>query len=188
MSTSTRSPSRSTSAARRSRAAGSVTSQATTSARTPCFDDSSPASERSFSSLRATRVTPWPRPASSRANASPIPEDAPVISAVNPSSGVGSAMARHARDMPDYTKLNLRQDVEDMAPQFGYGSNMEAHFARKALGLANSGVSYFKVAPGFRVPFGHTHDQQEEVYVVLSGGGRVRAGDDIVELAELDAI
>jgi quercetin dioxygenase-like cupin family protein len=49
-------------------------------------------------------------------------------------------------------------------------------------------VSYFKLAPGFRVPFGHAHEEQEEVYVVLSGSARVKAGDDVVELAELDAI
>ena len=90
--------------------------------------------------------------------------------------------------MADYTKLNLRQDVEDMAPRFGYAPNVEARFARKTLGLANSGVSYFKIAPGFRMPFGHKHGEQEEVYLVLSGSARVKAGDDIVELAELDAI
>jgi quercetin dioxygenase-like cupin family protein len=90
--------------------------------------------------------------------------------------------------MADYTKLNLKQDVEDMAPKFGYAPDMEARYARKPLGLANSGVSYFRIAPGFRVPFGHKHGEQEEVYVVLSGSMRVKAGDDVVELAELDAI
>jgi len=90
--------------------------------------------------------------------------------------------------MADYTKLNLKQDVEDMAPKFGYAPDMEARYARKPLGLANSGVSYFRLAPGFRVPFGHQHGEQEEVYVVLSGSLRVKAGDDVVELAELDAI
>ena len=90
--------------------------------------------------------------------------------------------------MADYTKQNLRDEVEDMGPQFGYGGDMQARFGRKPLGLANSGVSYFKLAPGFRVPFGHTHAEQEEVYVVLSGSARVKAGDEIVELAELDAI
>ena len=90
--------------------------------------------------------------------------------------------------MADYTKLNLRYDVEDMAPKFGMAPDIEAHYARKPLGLANSGASYFKLAPDFRLPFGHTHAEQEEVYVVISGSARVKAGDDIVELAELDAI
>ena len=90
--------------------------------------------------------------------------------------------------MADYTKLNLRSDVEDMAPQYGMAPNVEARYARKPLGLANSGASYFKLAPDFRLPFGHKHGQQEELYVVLSGSARIKAGDDIVELAELDAI
>jgi quercetin dioxygenase-like cupin family protein len=90
--------------------------------------------------------------------------------------------------MADYTKLNLRDDVEDVAPRFGYAPDLEARYARKPLGLANSGASYFRIAPGFRVPFGHQHGEQEELYVVLSGSARVKAGDDIVELGALDAI
>ena len=90
--------------------------------------------------------------------------------------------------MADYTKLNLRSDVEDMAPQYGMAPDIEARYARKPLGLANSGASYFKLAPDFRLPFGHKHGEQEEVYVVISGSARVKAGDDIVELAQYDAI
>ena len=87
--------------------------------------------------------------------------------------------------MADYTKLNLRDDVEDMAPKFGYAPDLEARYARKPLGLANSGASYFRIAPDFRLPFGHKHGEQEELYVVLSGSVRIKAGDDIVELGEL---
>ena len=90
--------------------------------------------------------------------------------------------------MADYTKLNLKQDVEDMAVKFGFAPNMEARYARKPLGLENSGVSYFRLAPDFRQPFGHTHAEQEEIYVVISGSARLKAGDDIVELAQYDAI
>ena len=78
--------------------------------------------------------------------------------------------------MADYTKLNLRQDVEDMAPRFGYAPNVEARFARKTLGLANSGVSYFKIAPGFRMPFGHRHARH--------GGRPGRCGDRRLRGAE----
>jgi uncharacterized RmlC-like cupin family protein len=90
--------------------------------------------------------------------------------------------------MADYTKLNLKHDVEDMAPQFGYAPNIEARYARKPLGLEKSGVSYFRIAPDFRVPFGHKHGEQEEVYLVISGSARIKAGDDIVELAQFDAL
>ena len=90
--------------------------------------------------------------------------------------------------MADYTKLNLKQDVEDMAVKFGMAPNIESRYARKPLGLKNSGVSYFRLAPDFRLPFGHTHAEQEEVYIVISGSARIKAGDDIVELAQFDAI
>ena len=90
--------------------------------------------------------------------------------------------------MADYTKLNLRSDVDDMAPKFGMGSDIEARYARTPLGLENSGASYFKLAPDYRLPFGHTHAEQEELYVVISGSARFKAGDDIVELAQFDAI
>jgi uncharacterized cupin superfamily protein len=90
--------------------------------------------------------------------------------------------------MPDDTRVNLTQDVEDMAPRFGYAPDMESRFARKALGLEKSGLSHFRLAPGFRVPFGHSHAEQEEVYVVLSGGVRMKLDDEIVELARWDAL
>jgi uncharacterized cupin superfamily protein len=88
----------------------------------------------------------------------------------------------------DYTVLNLTSDVEDAGERFGYAPNMEARFARKALGLEQSGLSYFKLAPDFRVPFGHRHSEQEEIYLVLSGTARVRVDDDTVELRPMDAI
>jgi mannose-6-phosphate isomerase-like protein (cupin superfamily) len=90
--------------------------------------------------------------------------------------------------MADYTVLNLKNDVEDMAPRFGYAPDMESHFARIPLGLRNSGVSYFKIAPDFRAPFGHRHGEQEELYLVIRGSARLKLGEDIVELGELDAV
>ena len=41
--------------------------------------------------------------------------------------------------MADYTLLNLRNDVEDMAPKFQMGEGIEAHFARTPLELEKSG-------------------------------------------------
>jgi mannose-6-phosphate isomerase-like protein (cupin superfamily) len=88
--------------------------------------------------------------------------------------------------MADYTKLNLRE-VENMAPKFGY-SGMEARFAREPLGLKNSGMSLFRAEPGFRIPFGHRHNQQEEIYVIVAGSARVKLEDEIVELGTWDAL
>jgi mannose-6-phosphate isomerase-like protein (cupin superfamily) len=49
-------------------------------------------------------------------------------------------------------------------------------------------VSYFRIAPGFRTPFGHRHAEQEEVYVVVGGSGRIKVEDDVVELSAWDAV
>jgi mannose-6-phosphate isomerase-like protein (cupin superfamily) len=88
----------------------------------------------------------------------------------------------------DYTTANLKSDVEDQGPNFGFAPNMEARFAGKALALEQSGAAYEKLAPGFRIPFGHTHSKQEELYVVVAGGGRMKIGDDIIDLKPFDAV
>jgi uncharacterized cupin superfamily protein len=87
-----------------------------------------------------------------------------------------------------YVKKNLERDVENQAPAFGMPEELDARFARSALGGESLGLSLMKLAPGFRVPFGHKHEGQEEVYVVLRGSARVKVEDEIVELAERDAI
>jgi mannose-6-phosphate isomerase-like protein (cupin superfamily) len=86
-----------------------------------------------------------------------------------------------------YTVVNLKQ-VEDMAPKFGLSPGLESRFARVPLELEKSGISYFRVAPDFRAPFGHTHSEQEEIYLVVSGSASVRLDDDVVELNEWDAV
>jgi quercetin dioxygenase-like cupin family protein len=89
--------------------------------------------------------------------------------------------------MSGYTVVNL-MEVEDQAPKFGYAPHLESRFARRALGLERSGISHFKLAPGFRIPFGHHHTDQEEVYVVVAGSARIKLGDEIVELGTWDAV
>ena len=90
--------------------------------------------------------------------------------------------------MPDYTHLNLKRDVEDLAPKHGLAPNIESRFARRALGLEQSGLSYYRMAPDFRLPFGHRHGEQEEVYVVLSGSARFKVEDETVEMEALDVL
>ena len=89
--------------------------------------------------------------------------------------------------MAGYTVVNLKE-VEDQAPRFGFAPHLQSRFARKALGLENSGISHFTIAPGFRVPFGHHHADQEEVYVVVAGSARMKLDDDVVELDTWDAV
>jgi mannose-6-phosphate isomerase-like protein (cupin superfamily) len=90
--------------------------------------------------------------------------------------------------MADYSVVNLKRDVEDMAPKFGLSPGLESRFARQTLGLEKSGLSYFKIAPDFATPFGHVHSEQEEVYLVISGSARAKLGDDLIELSQWDAL
>jgi mannose-6-phosphate isomerase-like protein (cupin superfamily) len=90
--------------------------------------------------------------------------------------------------MADYTKVNLREDVEDQATNFGLAPDLEARMARVPLELEQSGLSYQRLAPNFRVPFGHRHKTQEEIYVVVSGSVRMKLEDEIVELKQWDAV
>jgi len=86
-----------------------------------------------------------------------------------------------------YTIKNLRETA-DSAPEFGLSDVGEAHFPREELDAETIGLAYHVLKPDKRTAFGHRHEQAEEVYVVLSGGGRVRLDDEIREIGELDAI
>ena len=90
--------------------------------------------------------------------------------------------------MAGYTKVNLKDDVEDQGPNFGYKGKIEARMARVPLELEHSGVSYLRLAPGFRIPWGHTHKTQEEIYILVGGGLRAKLDDEIVELRPFDAL
>jgi uncharacterized cupin superfamily protein len=89
--------------------------------------------------------------------------------------------------MSNYTHLNLK-DVEDQAPNFGLADNIEFRMARVALGLENSGFSYLRLAPSFRMPFGHKHKNQEELYVLVSGQARMKIEDEVKDLEPWDAV
>jgi mannose-6-phosphate isomerase-like protein (cupin superfamily) len=88
--------------------------------------------------------------------------------------------------MGDYTRVNLKE-VEDQAPKFGM-SELEFRVARNALELSNSAVSYMRIAPSYRLPFGHNHEAQEELYVLIGGSARLKLGDEVLDLKPFDAV
>lgn len=90
--------------------------------------------------------------------------------------------------MADWTIRNLKDDVENSAERFGLAPDLEARFGRKALETEGGGFSYQKLAPNFATPFGHRHETHEEVYVVLSGSGRVKLEDDEKDLRPWDVV
>lgn len=90
--------------------------------------------------------------------------------------------------MAGYTKRNLKADIEDVAPKFGLSPDMEYRPGREPLAGEESALSYLRLAPGFRMPFGHHHKEQEEIYVVLSGAARLKLDGEILDLEPLDAV
>ena len=86
-----------------------------------------------------------------------------------------------------YTIKNLR-DIEDSAPGHGLSETQEARFANADLALEDTGLSHHVVKPGRRHAFGHRHEAAEEVYVVLSGRGRIKVEDELVDVGPLDAV
>ena len=86
-----------------------------------------------------------------------------------------------------YTVKNLK-DVEDVAGKHGLGEIGQARFAREDLNATDTGLSHQHLRPGKRQQFAHRHDQAEEIYVVLSGSGQVKLDEEIVQIAQMDAL
>jgi mannose-6-phosphate isomerase-like protein (cupin superfamily) len=87
-----------------------------------------------------------------------------------------------------FTLRNLKRHLEDVGPNFDGAPELEFRLATEALELESSGLSYQRIPPGYRFPYGHTHKQQEEVYVVVRGSGRMKIDEEIVDLEEWDAV
>jgi mannose-6-phosphate isomerase-like protein (cupin superfamily) len=86
-----------------------------------------------------------------------------------------------------YTVRNLKE-VDDAASAFGLSPDLEARFARKPLESKQVAVSYQRLLPNVRIPFGHRHEQQEEIYVVIAGSARAKVDGETVELRQWDAL
>jgi mannose-6-phosphate isomerase-like protein (cupin superfamily) len=87
-----------------------------------------------------------------------------------------------------FTHKNLRADLEDLGSNFDGAPGLEFRAATKALELEQSGLTYQRVPPDYRFPYGHTHQTQEEVYVVVGGSGRMAVDQEVVELRQWDAV
>src|SRR3954465_7835950 len=86
------------------------------------------------------------------------------------------------------TRPKHKDDPRGIGSNIDGAPDLEFRAATKALGLEHSGLSYQRIPPGYRFPYGHTHSEQEEVYVVVRGSGRMKLDDEIVELKRGDAV
>lgn len=77
----------------------------------------------------------------------------------------------------------MAYDVVDLDELEGEGPGGAVRKVRRALGARAFGVNYFQLPPNVE---GREHDHrdsnQEEVYFVVAGSGRMRLGRDEVEL------
>ena len=87
-----------------------------------------------------------------------------------------------------FTHRNIREDPPDLGSNFNGAPELEFRAATELLQLEQSGLTFQYLPPGYRFPYGHTHATQEEVYVVVRGGGRMKIDDDIIELRRWDAV
>jgi mannose-6-phosphate isomerase-like protein (cupin superfamily) len=86
-----------------------------------------------------------------------------------------------------YTHANVA-DVADSAPALGFGHAQEARFATSALEATQTGFAHHRFRPGIRQSFGHHHATAEEIYFVVSGSGRLKLDDDVIDLSEGDFV
>lgn len=87
--------------------------------------------------------------------------------------------------MSSFALVNLL-DVEDSVGERVPG--LDGRFGRKHLDSRDLGVSLFRYAANLRSPFAHSHREQEEAYVVVSGSGRVLLDGEIQELRQWDVL
>ena len=87
-----------------------------------------------------------------------------------------------------FTRINIKQDLEDIGSNFDGAPDLEFRAATKPLELEHGALSYQWVPPNYRFPYGHSHETQEEVYVVVRGGGRMKLDDEVIELKAWDAV
>ena len=90
--------------------------------------------------------------------------------------------------MAGYTALKLTE-VENQGEKFGFDPDvLQARMAKDPLNCEHCGISYLRLGPNFRMPFGHTHKVQEEVYVLIKGSARVKVDDDVLDLEPWSAV
>jgi quercetin dioxygenase-like cupin family protein len=84
--------------------------------------------------------------------------------------------------MPSNYAITNFDDIEQTG-----SDGLDGRFTRKALGSEQTGVSRWRYAPGFQ-SVGHRHEVQEETYAVISGAGRMKIGDEIIDLKQWDVV
>jgi hypothetical protein len=90
--------------------------------------------------------------------------------------------------MAGYTVKNLKE-IENQGVNFGLDeSDIEVRMAKDPLECTGCGVSYMKLGPGYRPPFGHAHKTQEEIYILVNGSARMKLEDEVIDMKPFTAV
>jgi mannose-6-phosphate isomerase-like protein (cupin superfamily) len=85
--------------------------------------------------------------------------------------------------MAEYTVVKV-SDVPDQSQNLGHDpEQFEIRFLRNDLGCEDCGVSFARYSKGFASE-AHTHNRQEEIYVLVSGRAQALVGDN--EMIDLE--
>jgi quinol monooxygenase YgiN/mannose-6-phosphate isomerase-like protein (cupin superfamily) len=84
-----------------------------------------------------------------------------------------------APDLSRDTQLLARYDLDDVG---------EARYIREHLDAVQTGLTHYRLRSGRRQGWAHRHGVAEEIYVALSGSGRIKVDEELFELRSLDAI
>ena len=57
-------------------------------------------------------------------------------------------------------------------------------FVRDPIGATSCEISFGSLPTGAAVPFFHSHKENEENYIILSGAGKFQVDDNVVDIAE----
>ena len=57
-------------------------------------------------------------------------------------------------------------------------------FVKDAIGTTSCEISFGSLPAGVAVPFFHSHKENEEIYIILSGAGKFQVDDEVFDIAE----
>jgi mannose-6-phosphate isomerase-like protein (cupin superfamily)/quinol monooxygenase YgiN len=113
---------------------------------------------------------------------SPEAVDGETLGGARMLRGTTGATAFPILDAPDLSKdtdLLGRYDLDEVG---------EARYVRGELGAVQTGLTHYRLPPGRRQGWAHRHRVAEQIYVALSGTGRMKVDDELFELRPLHAL
>lgn len=108
--------------------------------------------------------------------------DAEPLGGAGEVGGTTGATAFSILEAPDLSKDAGLLDDYDLH------SVAEARYVRQELGAVQTGLTHYRLRPGRRLGWAHRHDVVEEIYVAISGSGRVKVDDELLEMGPLLAV